>query len=245
MCVMSEQIQRPLVISLKTVLIRLFLLTTTTMKFYLPLNMIFSVSEEAQVRFGMSRALSRPPLVEMRTGFQLDSQSPVKTGSGGNRTLDPFVADQIDLGYEYYWSSDQAMTVSTFFKDLKTHVGSSTDVMIVDGVAYDFTGPINGDGGQIKGLELMYQQALTMLPAPFDGLGFYANYSLTDSNVTEFVPEDNPLPLGGLSRHVGNLTLWYYKQVLMPRSRTTTAVPTPVLAAGRQRKSPEPKQNVL
>ncbi len=175
------------------------------------LNMIFTVSEEAQVRFGMSRALSRPPLVEMRTGFQLDSQSPVKTGSGGNPTLDPFVADQIDLGYEYYWSSDRAMTVSTFFKDLKTHVGSSTDVMIVDGVAYNFTGPINGDGGQIKGLELMYQQALTMLPAPFDGLGFYANYSLTDSNVHEFVPEDNPLPLGGLSRHVGNLTLWYYK----------------------------------
>lgn len=175
------------------------------------LNMIFTLTEEAQVRFGLSRAISRPPLIEMRTGFQLDSQSPVKTGSGGNPTLDPFVADQIDLGFEYYWASDRAFTVSTFFKDLKTHIGSSTDVMIVDGIAYNFTGPLNGDGGQIKGFEMMYQQALTMLPAPFDGLGFYANYSLTDSNVTEFVPEDNPLPLGGLSKHVGNLTLWYYK----------------------------------
>lgn len=175
------------------------------------LNMVFSLSEEAQVRFGMSRAISRPPLIEMRTGYQFNTSTTVNTASSGNPALDPFVADQIDLGFEYYWASDRAMTVSTFFKDLKTHIGTTTDVVVMDGISYDYSRPINGDGGQIKGLELMYQQALTMLPAPFDGLGFYANYSLTDSNVTEFVPEDNPMPLGGLSRHVGNLTLWYYK----------------------------------
>jgi len=175
------------------------------------LNMVFTLSDEAQVRFGLSRAMSRPPLVEMRSGFQLDAQSPVKTGSGGNPTLNPFVANQLDLGFEYYWSEKHAFSASTFFKDLTTHIGSATEPMTVDGVVYQFTGPVNGDGGQIKGLELMYQQALDMLPEPFDGLGFYANYSLTDSNVYEFVPADNPMPLGGLSKHVGSLTLWYYK----------------------------------
>jgi TonB-dependent receptor len=73
---------------------------------------------------------------------------------------------------------------------------------------------MNGDGGQIKGVEVMYQQAFTFLPAPFDGLGVYSNYSYTDSNVNEFVPVENPLPLGGLSKHVGNLTLWYYREGL-------------------------------
>ena len=57
----------------------------------------------------------------------------------------------------------------------------------------------------------MYQQAFSMLPSPFDGLGIYTNYSFTDSNVTEFTPAENPLPMGGLSEHVGSLTLWYYK----------------------------------
>ncbi|WP_337842860.1 TonB-dependent receptor [Rheinheimera sp.] len=175
------------------------------------LNMIFNLSDEAQVRFGLSRALSRPPLIEMRSGFQLDAQSPVKTGSGGNPSLDPFVANQVDLGFEYYWSEKHAFSASTFFKDLTTHIGSATEPVTIDGVLYQFTGPINGDGGQIKGIELMYQRALDMLPEPFDGLGFYANYSLTDSNVYEFVPADNPMPLGGLSKHVGSLTLWYYK----------------------------------
>ena len=175
------------------------------------LNLNFALNDETQLRVGLSRALARPPLVEMRTGFQLDSQSPVKTGSGGNPLLDPFVANQLDIGVEYYLSEDQALTVSTFFKDLESHIGSSTDKLTLNGVTYDFTGPVNGDGGQIKGFEMMYQQAFKNLPAPFDGLGFYANYSYTDSNVYEFVPKDNPLPLGGLSKDVANLTLWYYK----------------------------------
>lgn len=175
------------------------------------LNLNLALSEQTQLRMGLSRALARPPLVEMRTGFQLDSQSPVKTGSGGNPLLDPFIANQLDLGVEYYFADDHALTVSTFFKDMASHIGSSTDKLTLNGVTYDFTGPQNGDGGQIKGVEVMYQYAFKQLPAPFDGLGFYANYSYTDSNVYEFVPKDNPLPLGGLSKDVANLTLWYYR----------------------------------
>lgn len=175
------------------------------------LNMVFTLSDEAQVRFGLSRALSRPPLVEMRSGFSLDAQSTVKTGSGGNPLLNPFVANQIDLGFEYYWDEKHAFSAATFFKDLTTHIGTATEPLTLDGITYQYSGPINGDGGQIKGVELMYQRALDMLPTPFDGLGFYANYSYTDSNVTEFVPTENPMDLGGLSKHVGSLTLWYYK----------------------------------
>ncbi len=178
------------------------------------LNLNISIDEQTQVRVGLSRALARPPLIEMRTGFQLDSQSPVKTGSGGNPSLDPFVANQLDIGLEYFFAENHAFTTSVFFKDLDSHIGSQTDVLTVDGVDYDFTGPMNGDGGQIKGFEVMYQQAFTALPAPFDGLGVYSNYSYTDSNVTEFVPVENPLPLGGLSKHVANFTLWYYRQGL-------------------------------
>lgn len=175
------------------------------------LNLRVSITEDSQIRVGLARTMSRPPLIEMRTGFQLNTQSEVKTASGGNPSLDPFVADQIDLGYEHFFSEDTAFTFSVFFKDLKTHVGTSTDVLTLDGVDYQFSGPVNGDGGQIRGFEVMYQQAFSMLPSPFDGLGIYTNYSFTDSNVTEFTPAENPLPMGGLSEHVGSLTLWYYK----------------------------------
>lgn len=175
------------------------------------LNLTFAYNDFTQIRLGLSRALSRPPLVEMRTGFDIDSQSPVKTASGGNPTLDPFIANQLDLGVEFYFDDESALTTSVFFKDLKSHIGSSSDTLNLDGVNYAFTGPVNGEGGLIKGFEVMYQKAFKTLPSPLDGLGVYSNYSYTDSDVYEFVPKDNPLTLGGLSKHVGNFTLWYYK----------------------------------
>lgn len=176
------------------------------------LNMVFSLTEEAQLRLGLSRAMSRPPLIEMRSGFELNTQQDgVNTGSGGNAKLNPFVADQLDLGLEYYWNEDTAAAVSVFFKDLSSHIGVSVEKVTVDGTEYDFTRPVNGNGGQIRGFELMYQQAFKMLPGWLDGLGVYANYSFTDTNITEFTPVANPFPLGGLSRHVGSATLWYYR----------------------------------
>ncbi len=175
------------------------------------LNLRFSITDDSQVRFALSRAMSRPPLIEMRTGLQINTTSTVRTASGGNPQLNPFVADQIDLGYEYFFAEDAALTVSLFFKDLESHVGSATETLNINGENYQFTGPINGDGGQIRGVEVMYQQAFNMLPEPFDGLGIYTNYSYTDTNVKEFEPQNDPLIMGGLSKNVGSLTLWYYK----------------------------------
>lgn len=176
------------------------------------LNLIVSLNEESQLRFGLARTLSRPPLIEMRTGFAIDETVVPFTASGGNPTLNPFVANQADLGYEYYFGDDGAVTFSLFYKDMKTHIGNAQENLSFNGVDYEFTGPVNGDGGKIKGLEILFQQAFTGLPAPFDGLGVYANYSYTDSDVKEFIPENNPYTLGGLSKDVANLTLWYYKE---------------------------------
>jgi iron complex outermembrane receptor protein len=176
------------------------------------LNIILSLNEESQLRFGLARTISRPPLIEMRTGFAIDETVEPYTASGGNPSLNPFVANQADLGYEYYFGDDGAITLSLFFKDLQNHIGNAQENLSFNGVDYEFTGPVNGDGGKIKGLEVLFQQAFTGLPAPFDGLGVYANYSYTDSSVKEFIPENNPYTLGGLSKDVANLTLWYYNE---------------------------------
>jgi iron complex outermembrane receptor protein len=176
------------------------------------LNVIVTLTEESQLRFGLARTMSRPPLIEMRTGFAIDETMEPFTASGGNPTLDPFVANQADLGYEYYFGDDGAITVSLFYKDLKNHIGNSQENLSFNGVDYEFTGPVNGDGGKIKGFEVLFQQAFTQLPAPFDGLGVYANYSYTDADVEEFIPANNPYTLAGLSQDVANFTLWYYKE---------------------------------
>ncbi|MCU4674138.1 TonB-dependent receptor [Catenovulum sp. 2E275] len=175
------------------------------------LNMIFNITDDSQIRFGLARTMSRPPLLEMRTGFSFNTQSVPYTASGGNPKLDPYVANQLDLGYEYYWGDNSMASVNYFFKDLQSHIGLTEGNVSFNGEDYAFTGTMNGDGGVIQGIEVLYQQSFDMLPEPFDGLGIYANYSYTDSDVKEFKPENNPYNLGGLSKHIGSATLWYDK----------------------------------
>lgn len=179
---------------------------------FLPsLNMLFNITDDSQIRFGMARTMARPPLLEMRTGFSLDNTSLPPTANGGNPTLDPYIANQVDLGYEYFWGDNSAATINFFIKDLESHIGLSEGTVNLDGETYQYTGTVNGDGGTIKGIEVLYQQKLDMLPAPFNGLGIFANYSYTDSEVMEFKPTNNPYNLGGLSKNIASVTLWYEK----------------------------------
>ena len=175
------------------------------------LNMTFNITEDSQIRFALARTMARPPLLEMRTGFTFDKTQVQWTASGGNPTLDPYIANQMDLGYEYFWGDNSAATINFFYKDLESHIGLLQDTVEFNGDEYAYTGTVNGDGGVIQGIELLYQQAFDMLPAPFDGLGVYANYSYTDSEVMEFKPTENPYALGGLSKDIASLTLWYDK----------------------------------
>lgn len=179
---------------------------------FLPsLNIVFNITDDSQIRLGLARTMSRPPLLEMRTGFSLDKTSQPPTANGGNPKLNPYLANQVDLGYEYYWGENSAATINFFFKDLESHIGLAEGTVDFDGDTYAFTGTVNGEGGTIQGFEVLYQQTFEMLPAPFDGLGVFANYSYTDSDVMEFKPEGNPYALGGLSKDIASLTLWYEK----------------------------------
>ena len=42
----------------------------------------------------------------------------------------------------------------------------------------------NGDAATLTGFEVALQNRLSFLPAPFDGLGFYGNYTFTDSEAS-------------------------------------------------------------
>lgn len=42
-----------------------------------------------------------------------------------------------------------------------------------------------------------------------ENFGIYLNYSYVDSNLKEFSPTGNPLPLSGLAKNTGAIDLWY------------------------------------
>ncbi len=183
-------------------------------------NLVFNLDakQEKQIRFGASRAMSRAPLDEMRGSRNLNVDvNPVMpvTGSAGNPHLKPMLADQVDLAYQWYFGKGSLLSGGLFYKKISDYIGITADKseVIVNGVSRTatVTHSINGTGGNVRGLELIYQQAFTGLPAPFDGLGVYSNYSYTQSSIHENIPTSSPYPVEGLMKNNGGITLWYEK----------------------------------
>ena len=78
-------------------------------------------------------------------------------GSGGNPLLDPFLANQVDVSFEWYFRPEALAAIAVFYKDVDTHIGYDTQPATIDGITYAVTGPFNGEGGPIAGVELTFQ----------------------------------------------------------------------------------------
>jgi TonB-dependent receptor len=180
------------------------------------MNLIFALddTQEKQIRFSVARAMSRAPLDEMRASRNLsvptDSTQPT-TGSAGNPQLKPMMANQVDLAYQWFFAKGAIASVGGFYKQVSRYIAIESDTTTINGRPATLTRSVNGEGGNIRGLELQYQQSLSFLPAPFDGLGFSGNYAYTASNIHEQMPATNPYPIEGLMKHNGGVTLWYEK----------------------------------
>ncbi|MVW60065.1 TonB-dependent receptor [Massilia sp. NEAU-DD11] len=179
------------------------------------MNLIFGLDEEQkhQVRFSLARAMSRAPMDEMRASRQISmdttpgSQQPL-TGSAGNPGLLPMMANQADLAYQWYFDKGSLFSAALFYKQIGSYIGITTDTTTIGNRQAVITRSINGEGGHVRGLELVYQHAFTRLPAPFDGLGVAANWSYNESDIHEYT---NDYPMEGLMRNNGGVTLWYEK----------------------------------
>ncbi len=147
----------------------------------------------------------------------------------GNRFLRPIQSWNYDLSFEWYFAKVGSVTVSGFLKDIKGIVnggavvrkftsprGVSTDVLV--------NGPVNSDGGTLKGVEVSYQQTYDFLPGVFSGLGAQMSYTYVDAkdfkNATlgaEQSPFAGGLPLSGVSKHTVNAVAFYEKGPLSAR----------------------------
>ena len=185
----------------------------TDTEFLPSLNLVYMLDhkEEQQIRFGVSRAMSRAPLDEMRASQNIYTSAPGQplTGSAGNPLLKPMLDDQVDLAYQWYFSKGSLLSASVFFKKMLNYIKIEDNPTTVDGQTAMITQSVNSTGGEVRGLELVYQQAFTGLPAPFNGLGVFSNFSYTTSNITEEISGGTPFPVDGLMRDNGGVTLWY------------------------------------
>lgn len=163
------------------------------------------------VKFGASRAMSRPPLNDLRVDRSFSTTSTPYTGGGGNPNLKPYLADQVDLSYEKYFHDDGLVAVAAFYKRIHNYIGYDTRSITIPGVTLPvtFTSPFNAThGGNLEGLEFTFQTPFYFIPY-LEKFGIYSNLALTSSDIHEFFPAAKPLPMNGVAKTTGILDLWY------------------------------------
>ena len=169
-------------------------------------NFNLSVAEDKVLRVGLARVMARPPLDELRASrlLRMDLGQPY-SADAGNPLLEPFLANQADVSFEWYFGSEALAAVAVFYKDVESHIGYTTREDTINGDTFLVWGPYNGDGGGIAGTELTFQT-----PFPFfRDMGIYMNYAYVDSDIKEFYPATNPLSVEGFAEDTATVDLWY------------------------------------
>ena len=202
-------------------------------------NLALELTGDQIMRLGVGKTLSRPKMGDMRANIDSPSYDPAGTlqvlkASGGNPELEPFRATAFDLSWEKYFGNKGYVSVAAFYKDLDTYI-------LTFGRQYDFRNlvtsstvlppskstvgvlfqPVNGNGGNINGIELAVNVPLSLIAKPLDGFGIAVNHSDTKSSIDLDVsgfPNASAttikIPLPGLSRRVTNVRFYYEKHGL-------------------------------
>ena len=109
------------------------------------------LDEKSIVRFGISKAISRPPLDELRVGKLINAPTGRIEGNTGNPRLDPFVSTQMDLSYEWYFAPESLAAATFYRKEIKNYIGYTYfSVEEKDGRRFWIFGPRNEPKGHVK-----------------------------------------------------------------------------------------------
>ena len=191
------------------------------------LNLIGDLGNQQVMRFSVAKIMARPTMNDMRASrtFGYDTTRGEYSGSGGNPQLKPFRAKSIDLAYEKYWDSKAYVSASLWFKKLDTYIVNAgnrvdftpfllpTSFPAASNVGI-YTAPVNGSGGNMKGVELAASMPFNLVSRYLDGFGIVANVAQNSSAVS--LPDttnggSGSMALPGLSKRAASLTLYYEK----------------------------------
>ena len=226
--------------------------SNTTHRDLLPsANLRFDFSPKWLVRLAASKAMSRPdigllknylgvsqtlassdpkdPLWVKDSQGNIIGENPKYYGTATNPTLKPETAWQYDVSLENYFGNSGMFSLDLFYKTFQNYIQSGLFFTNVtnNGVTrlVQVSGPANGQGAKIYGLEVAYNRFFDFLPRPLDGFGIQTNFtylknkSVPNSNLQTFfptpggvnVPTLNPGSLEGLSKYSFNVVGLYEK----------------------------------
>jgi TonB-dependent receptor len=135
-------------------------------------------------RLTYSTGIARPGFEQITPGASISVSNAAVTV--GNPALKPTLGQNLDATLEYYPGDGQIAALGLFYKQFRDYILLSQQYVS----GYDYPGLTNtitqvqsysNGPAHAAGIEGQYQQQLKFLPAPFDGFGYSANFTLVDS----------------------------------------------------------------
>ncbi|GGD49255.1 TonB-dependent receptor [Lacimicrobium alkaliphilum] len=184
------------------------------------MNASIELNQDLLLRGAMSKTLIRPALDEI--AYRRSVSLADFKFHDGNPNLKPTIAQQWELGVEWYLQPEALLSVSYFEKQIDNVIRESltgvaqnvikyNDNGTIDGV-YDFDiyQYVNADGKYtIKGIEFIAHLPFGLFHKSLQGLGLNSNYTILSNGLTADSDLNIPSSPVGLADESINLALFY------------------------------------
>jgi len=208
-------------------------------------NLAYDFSDKLRLRFAFAKTMIPLDLGNYGGGVTIstaDSQGPTPedptappvgirrvTGAtlSGSPDLDPWRSDNFDLALEYYFGPATMFNIAAFRLDIDSFVTRATvpqsgEYADGDGVVrrlVDVNRPVQGEGGQLQGIEVGAKIGLSdFIDTPiWSDFGFDGSYTYSDSSSNSTALNGDELPFQDNSEHSLNAAVWYQADKLQAR----------------------------
>jgi iron complex outermembrane receptor protein len=193
------------------------------------LNLAFDATDDVVLRFAAAKVVAWAPYNQMAPNTFLNDTT--LTGSGGNANLGPYESTNYNVSAEWYFAAESVLAASVFYKDIENFIENEAGVerqfnaisddadptqflnLVATGACtsdgfcnYSVLRPRNAGKGEIKGLNLSYQQ-----PFGQTGFGIVGNYTFADGETAA----GNDLPFQSENQY--NISPYYEEGPLSAR----------------------------
>jgi len=173
-------------------------------------NLVMDLNSDLLLRLAAAKVMSRPTLDSLVPRYAVSSSGGTNTVTGGNPDLNPFRAWQGDLSLEYYFQPGSIASAALFYKSVQSFIQTEHRPLLLQGVTFDQTLPVNSSGGYVEGVEVSFTQQFKFLPSFWSGFGVQANATwaqgMTDADPAANIKEH---AFENLSKWTANASVFY------------------------------------
>ena len=168
-------------------------------------NLIYNLTEKASIRMSASQTVGRPEFRELAPFSFYDFKRNAYVQ--GNPFLKQSRTSNADLGYAFYPSPGEVLSVSAFYKKFTSPIEQG-QITGVSGKAYTYN---NAKSASLYGIELELRKSLSFISERYKNISFSTNASYINSrvNVPKTVNKDGYRPMQGQSPYLVNAGLQY------------------------------------